>query len=92
MPAGFDHVQAKIVDRQVVLHLEPARFLAPAQLTQGDAGHAGDQLRPALTQPVDHFWQFPALVAVWAVEVAVLVEQLEAFLGLALAGEEHALD
>ena len=90
-PAGLLHVDAEIVDRQVVLYLEPARLLTPGEFFQGRPVQAGDQLSAFPVQPVDHFRQAATLVIIRAIEITMLVEQLQAQLSLAFAGKEQSL-
>ena len=55
-------------------------------------GSAGNDLRALFIQPVDHLRDASALLFVGPVEIAILVQQHQTFLGLALTGEEHALN
>ena len=75
-----------------MLHLEPARLLAPTEILHGAAVQAGDQLSAAFIQPIDHLWYTFAFIEIGAIDIFMLVEQHHAPLGLALAGEKHMLD
>lgn len=90
--AGLFQVYSKIIDCQVMLHLEPARLLAPREVLHICPVQAGDQFGATLIQPVDHFRQAPALSQAGTVDVLVLVEQHHAPLSLAFAGEELSPD
>ena len=89
---GFLEIQAKIVDRQIMLHLEPTRLPPPTHLAQVHPAPAGNQFGTTPVQPVDHIRQAQALIAPRAIEVFVLVKQLQAFFSLALAAEKQAPD
>ena len=57
---GFLQGQPKIYDGQIVVDLEPARFLPPAEFLQRQAMQTGDQVCTAAVEPVDHLGKVPA--------------------------------